>query len=188
MMRLRLVIALLASLLAVTAAPAAHAQGCEAPPGSAAVEQYCEAIPEGDGSQSGNNFQREASESAAGGGSTNGQSGGESTALSAEAAQALQSSGADGEAVAELARASGGGQTGTPSDSTNDETGEVAGTVAESDEASGSPLKAVSASVENGPVAGSLMIWALLGATLVVLALGWMRFRRTDATPPPSDS
>ncbi len=183
MMRLRLVIALAAALVPSIAAPAAQAQGCEAPPGSAAVEQYCEAIPQGDGSQSGNNFQREASESTPGGGGTNGQSGG-NPALSAEAARELQSSGADGEAVAELARASGGGPTGA----SDEEAGEVAGTVAQSEAASGSPLKAVSASVENGPVAGPLMIWALLGATLIVLALGWMRFRRNHTAAPTPDS
>ena len=188
MMRLRLVTALLAALLAVVAAPSAHAQSCEAPPGSAAVEQYCEAIPEGDGAQSGNDFRREAAESVSGGGGTNGQGGSGNPALSVEAAQALESAGADGEAVADLARASSGGQSASSNGNAASEAGDVAGSSASSDEASGSPLKAVSASVENGPVAGSLMIWALLGATLVVLALGWMRFRRTDTTLPPSDA
>ncbi len=188
MMRPRLVIALLASLLAIIAAPAAHAQSCEAPPGSAAVEQYCEAIPEGDGAQSGNDFRREATDSAAGGGGTTGQGGSGDSTLSPEATEALESAGADGAAVADLARASSGGRNTSSNGSSASEAGDVAGSSATSEEASGSPLKAVSASVENGPVAGSLMIWALLGATLVVLALGWMRFRRNDVTPPSSDS
>ncbi len=188
-MRLRPVIALLASLLAAIAAPTAHAQSCEAPPGSAAVEQYCEAIPEGDGSQSGNDFQRESSGSAGSGASSNGPSDGGSPGLSDEAAQALQNGGADGAAVSNLARASRGGEGSSGSSAgAATEAGEVAGTAAQSGEASGSPLRAVSASVENGPVAGSLMIWALLGATLVVLALGWTRFRRTDTTPSTPES
>lgn len=188
MMRSRLVIALLASLLAATAAPSAHAQSCEAPPGSAAVEQYCEAIPEGDGAQSGNDFRREATESAGAGGGTNGQDGSGGSTLSPEATEALESAGADGDAVADLARASSGGPNTASNGTSEAEAGDVAGSSASSQEASGSPLKAVSASVENGPVAGSLMIWALLGATLVVLALGWMRFRRTGAPPPTADS
>ncbi|UUY02894.1 hypothetical protein LRS13_19740 [Svornostia abyssi] len=49
---------------------------------------------------------------------------------------------------------------------------------------SGSPLKAVSASVQNGPVAGSLLIWALLGGTFAVLALGWIRYRSRGTDAP----
>lgn len=171
-MSTRLLTITLAAALFTPAAPAALAQNCEAPPGSAAVDQYCEAIPEGGGSQSGNDFQRSAAGSAAEG------TGGASSPLSAAALRALRAAGAEGAAVEELARTSratrGGGSAAA---------GDVAGVSAASDDVSGSPLNAVSASVENGPVAGPLLIWALLGATLALIGLAWVPYRRRNGEP-----
>lgn len=44
------------ALAALAVAPAARAQSCEAPPGTAAVDQYCESIPAAGGSTSGPTF------------------------------------------------------------------------------------------------------------------------------------
>lgn len=175
MMHVRTTLLPLAALAALMSAPSAQAQDCEAPPGSAAVEQYCEAIPEGSGSQSGNEFQRERAtqggEGDAGGGQRN-------NAFSADTASKLESEGTEGAAVAALvgqsSRSSGSGSTGSAG-TTND--GGVAGAQASGGEASTSPLKAVSASVVNGPVTGPLLIWALLGSTVAVCGLGWIRYR-----------
>lgn len=174
-MRSRLLPILLAlAALAMWSAPA-QAQNCEAPPGSAAVDQYCEAIPEGGGSQSGNDFQRERATS--GSGATEG----DATAVPAGTATELKAAGQDGEAIAKLAA---GSTTGTSSGGSADASGDVAGATASSEHVSGSPLKAVSASVQNGPVAGSLLIWALLGSTFAVLALGWIRYRSRGTDAP----
>ena len=65
------------------------------------MEQYCEAIPEGGGSQSGNDFQRDAA--ATGGGGTGG--GGrrqQPRFRPADVTEALEAAGADGAAVREL--------------------------------------------------------------------------------------
>lgn len=175
-MRTRLVFAFLLSALLVVEAPSAHAQSCEAPPGSAAVDQYCEAIPEGDGSQSGSDFRRQSAESSAGREQDDG------SALPAAALKQLQSAGSDGGSVANLARAA--RDTRQPLPGGNNEAGEVAGATASSDAGSGSPLKALSASVQNGPIAGSLLIWGLLGSTVAVLSVGWIRHRGGDTDAP----
>lgn len=174
-MRSRLLPILLALAALATWSAPAQAQNCEAPPGSAAVDQYCEAIPEGGGSQSGNDFQRERATS--GSGTTEG----DATALPAGTATELEAAGQDGEAIAKLAA---GGTTGTTSGGSADASGDVAGATASSEDVSGSPLKAVSASVQNGPVAGSLLIWALLGSAFAVLALGWIRYRSRGTDAP----
>ncbi len=176
-MRLRLIPVLSVALALAGSGAPAQAQNCEAPPGSAAVDQYCEAIPEGGGSQSGNDFQRERATSGAAATPS-----GDSPGLPAGTATALESAGQDGEAVAKLA-AGGAGRT-TASEDAAEPAGEVAGATASSDDVSSSPLKAVSASVQNGPVAGSLLIWALLGSTIAVLALGWIRYRRSGTDTP----
>lgn len=165
--------------LAVTAAlvvPApALAQRCQAPPGSSAVEQYCEAVPEGGGTQSGDDF-------AGSGGRQD--PGGNVNGLSRSAQRELRTKGADGAAVVGLVAASSGGNNdgggssgGTgPRGSVKGEAASGAGTP------SGSPLKAVSASVENGATVGGVFVWALLGVTLLILGLGWISFRSRDAS------
>lgn len=169
------------AVLVPTASPAL-AQDCEAPPGSAAVDQYCEAIPEGSGSQSGNDFQRNAAGASAGG-----NDGG--SPLPPATARDLRAAGATGAAVEQLARASrgeaasGGGASGPAGEGT----GDVAGVSASRDDVSGSPLKAIPASVENGPVAGPVLSWTLLGATVAILGLAWVGYRRRgdDVSSPP---
>ncbi|MBJ7328680.1 MAG: hypothetical protein JHC95_02215 [Solirubrobacteraceae bacterium] len=163
-----------------------QAQTCEAPPGSSAVDQYCEAIPEGGGSQSSDDFNRSdnsgavAGSSSGGGGGTGGTSG----QTASPAAEELEAAGADGAAVSGLTKTSGASATKTTTSQ-----GAVAGDTASS-EPSGSPLKAVSASVENGSTVGSGLIWGLLAVTLVLAALGWVAYRRHDnpdttQSPPP---
>ncbi len=163
--------------LAVTAAllppnSPAFAQTCEAPPGTSAVEQYCEAIPEGSGSESGSDFQRSSRAS---------ESQGTSPGNANEAQGELADAGADGSAVIALAENTG------PKGS--DDTQAGANEQPESDAADGrqqrnvenapgGPLKAISASVENGSTLGAPFGWALLASLVAVAGLAWLRFRR----------
>lgn len=157
---------------------AALAQRCEAPPGSSAVEQYCEAIPEGGGTQSGDDFQQ-----SRGDGSSSGDD--SASGVSEATQQELSDAGADGAAIVGLAAGSSGGGTGGSGGASgpgsdageSGEQGAVRGASAQGSEPSGSPLKAVSASVENGATIGGVFIWALLGITLLVAALAWATFR-----------
>lgn len=181
-MTIRLITAsLVVALLTLTASPAL-AQTCEAPPGSAAVDQYCEAIPEGSGSQSGADFQRSAGSSSSDGTSGSGTGSG----LSDDTARELRAAGSAGAAVEQLSRAS---RAKAPSGGSTAQ-GDVAGVDAASDDVSGSPLKAIPASVENGPVAGPVLVWALLAATLALLGLGWVAYRHRDdgVAGSPSDT
>lgn len=153
---------------------AAAAQRCEAPPGSSAVEQYCEAIPDAGGSQSGDSFARDSGRQDPGGNVKN---------VPAGTQRTLRKSGKDGAAVVGLVAASsggGGGGDGPGPDSgakSTNEVGGVKGETASSADPSGNPLKAVSASVENGATVGGGFIWALLVVTLLMAAVGWLAFR-----------
>lgn len=146
---------------------AALAQSCEAPPGTSAVEQYCEALPEGSGSESGNDFQRA---------SRAGESQTPSASIPESSAQDLTDAGEDGRAVVALSQNTG------PKSNTEAKSG-VAGTSTQGsvEDAPGGPLKAVSASVENGATLGAPFGWALLGSVVVVIGLAWMRFRQRTA-------
>ena len=158
-------------LLAVIALPAspAVAQECVAPPGTAAVEEYCETVP-----------------SAGGGRGTNGSggSGSGTTPLAppvpvpADTVEELSGSGEDGE---QLAGALGGGDDGKKPGNGSDPlagggsgeaNAEVPGTP------DGSPLYAITRSVSEGATTGAAFGAALLFLTLAMAAWGWLGYRR----------
>lgn len=180
----RLTLVLFSAAIVAATPGVAMAQRCEAPPGSSAVDQYCEAIPEGGGTRSSDNFD------GAGGRQD---PGGNVRAIPAQTQERLRGAGADGAAVVGLAAASTGGDD-DDSDSgaggsavpggTNRGTAEqggVKGENAQSSDPSGNPLKAVSASVENGATIGGVFIWALLGVACLAAVFAWLSFRRGDS-------
>jgi hypothetical protein len=152
--------------LAVAAPATAATTDCVAPPGTAAIEEYCETVPSATGDK--------------GGGARSAQP------LDRSTREALRAQGADGQALAGLLRSDGSaaaprsGRTtksgGTAAGSTGNR-GEAAGSAASQDEPSGNPLHAVTSAVEAGPTLGGGLVWALLGITALMVAAGWMRLR-----------
>ncbi len=170
----RIVLALLAASLLVPA-PAA-AQRCVAPPGTAAIDQYCETIPTARGDRGSGTPQpppaavvvprRTLKELAA--------SGAEGAALNRELGAAPESAAASGRP----ARPDGQGvkgerAQGTPAPRTQ-------GTPAQAPSAN--PLDAVRESATGGTTLGSGFSWLLLIVTLALVAWAWIgvRGRRTD--------
>ncbi len=169
-LRARILLAAALVVASLALAPAASAQSCQAAPGRAAVEQYCESIP-GPGGDRGIN------------------AGGKSTRLSGKALQtrkALERSGGDGKALTQfLAAAPATVATGDPAGTgsgrrettTPGESGARRGTgstgklpagrgAIESGGASGGVASAVQASSSSG--AGVLLAVGLLGALLAL--------------------
>jgi hypothetical protein len=159
--------ALLLSLLVMLAAAAPAAAGtsdCVAPPGTAAIEEYCETVPSATGNT--------------GGGARAAQP------LSRSSRSALRAQGADGKALAGLLSSDGSSPatgsttaTGSTKQSKQRSRGGVADTTATQDEPSSNPLHAVTSAVQAGPTLGGGFAWALLGITALMIALGWMRLR-----------
>jgi hypothetical protein len=156
----------------LAAAPAA-AQTCNAPPGTAAVDQYCENVP----SASGN------------GGGSSGSSGGSSGASAPRSTvRALDRSGESGRELnrflgEDVASARGG--TGTTKGSKNasgrkPSTREPAGTAPT--QPSSNPLNAVQSAVNSGTTVGGGFIWALVLLTLLIAGVAWTRYRRRSSS------
>lgn len=159
--RLSLLVAL-ASLL-VIAAPTMAQQRCEAPPGTAAIDQYCETVPSAGG-------EREARRPNT---PTTDPSRPSASGLDAATARALRAQGPDGRALAEQLEANRSG----PSSASEAEAADgVAEPVAENSE---SPTSAVRSAVADGATAGTTLPWALLAVTVLMLGLTWMRLRRS---------
>ena len=165
----RLLLIVLTALL-LAAAPAA-AQQCNAPPGTAAVDQYCENVP----SASGN-----------GGGGSDGSS---TATAPRNTVRALNRS---GEAGRELNRflgedvASTGGRTGTKQVSNNKPPGRKPATREPAGKAptqpSSNPLGAVQSAVNSGTTVGNGFIWSLVLLTLLIAGVAWMRYRRRSSS------
>jgi hypothetical protein len=154
-------------------APAASAQrDCQAPPGRAAIEQYCEVLPSAGGDRSA--------------GDRRGGSGRD--ALPRSVRRQLDQAGAAGHAIAGLAGGSVGADEARGGRSRDGRTGEGAGGGVSSDgtassggvpgEPSDNPLEAVRSAAEAGPSSGSALLWALAAATVLLVALAWLRHRR----------
>ena len=149
-------------LLAVAAPAMAGTTDCVAPPGTAAIEEYCETVPSATGDK--------------GGGVRSAQP------LDRSTRSALRAQGADGQALAGLLRSDGSSAPGTGATTSKaskgaGSSGGTAGTGASQDEPSGNPLHAVTSAVEAGPTLGGGFAWALLGITALMIAAGWMRLR-----------
>lgn len=147
--------ALLALLLVALVVPAnAQAQACVAPPGTAAVEEYCEFVPNADG-------ERPATQR------------GIQPALPIPAStrRALQRTEAGRELERVLQTPPGGSDDAPGRQRAGDDADPV-------DAPSNNPLSAVSAAVSSGPGATVLMPSALLGITILLGAWAWIGLRR----------
>lgn len=164
------------------------AQGCVGQPGTSALEQYCEAVPRGDGGRD-----------RPGSGSGSGSSGNGGSGVSGATRQQLQGAGADGAAVAALASGGSGGSGSSggsskkpsqPSNQSSDaegDAGAVKGISVDGPQApDGSPLKAATQAASSGPVAGQAVTWGLVGLTaLGAIGAVFMRRRQLgDAAAP----
>jgi hypothetical protein len=156
-------------LLALAAPASAGTTNCVAPPGTAAIEEYCETVPSATG---------------------NGGGGASATRpVSSSTRAALRSQGADGQALAGLLRSDGNGTAAAPAGGSkasgqgssakgaSSSRGTVDGASASQDEPSSNPLHAVTSAVQAGPTLGGGLIWGLLGITALMLAAAWLRLR-----------
>lgn len=175
----------------------AHAAGCQGAPGTSALEQYCEAIPDAEGGR----------QSPGSGSKSTGRSSSSSAGVSSSTAAKLSGAGADGAAVEQLAggvkksdgkksksskkaddsssdsAAAGAGSNGGDGDGGG--TGGLA--VSAPADPSNSPLKATTKAVGSGPTVGSGLVWGLL-AMSALGAIGAVVLRRHNAVPPgPTD-
>lgn len=155
--RLAIIGALVATLLA--AAPA-HAQTCEAPPGTGAIDQYCETIPGAKGDRS-----------SLGGGQGREPAAGRSTD------QALADAGRDGRAV--LALPGGAPPGGPPPERASQSPEGRSGDAAARKQPSDNPLDAIASSIGSGPTVGGWFLWLLIASGLAMAALAWIRYRRS---------
>lgn len=200
---------LLAASVALTAgtlaAPGvATAQSCQGAPGASAIQQYCEAVPRGDGGR----------DTAGGGGTSGGGSGGSGAGVNAATSSALAQAGRDGAAVRRLvgegsssakkrksgksgksgASGGGSGSTSTGGSGTGGAGGvSGSGAAAGPKDPSGSPLNAAKNAASNGPTAGPAVAWSIVGLSVfgALAAVGLRRQRgalpRLDGTADESD-
>lgn len=205
--RLAAIAASAVSVAVLTTSPTpALAQGCTGQPGTSALEQYCEAVPRGDGGRD------------RPGSSGNGGSGSSGSGVSSSTQRTLNQSGADGAAVAALASGggsgnggsgssgsgsgekskngkssksstkSGSGSTGVTGSSGTDDAGAVKGVRVEGPEdPSSNPLKAASTAASSGPVAGPALVWGLVGMTAIGAVAAVILRRRQPLAPPGDD-
>jgi hypothetical protein len=165
-----LLIALTAMLVA--AAPAT-AQKCNAPPGTAAVDEYCENLPSATGNS---------------GGGSDGSNGSSGTTAPRSTLRALDRAGESGRELktflgADVASAQ--GQSGTRQDSKRSsdrkaQPNEPSGKAPT--QPSSNPLTAVQSAVNSGTTVGSGFIWLLVALTLLIAGISWMRYRRRSSS------
>jgi len=158
-----LLCALIATLVA--AAPAA-AQRCNAPPGTAAVDQYCENVPSASGDD---------------GSGSNGSSGATAPRSTVRALDRSGKSGKElnlflGEDVASAGARTDAKQRSKNSSGRKATTPEPAGTTPK--QPSSNPLAAVQSAVNSGTTVGSGFIWILVLLTVLIAGIAWMRYRR----------
>jgi hypothetical protein len=166
----RLLLLVLAAML-VTAGPAA-AQRCNAPPGTAAVDQYCENVPSATGN----------------GGGSGGSDGSSGATAPRSTVRALDRAGESGQ---ELKRflgedvASAQGQSGKKrlSERAADrKTQKPEPTGKAPAQPSSNPLGAVQSAVNSGTTVGSGFTWLLVSLTLLIAGIAWMRYRRGSSS------
>jgi hypothetical protein len=156
--------AVLMCALAFLALPAgASARECKAPPGTAAVDQYCETIPSAGGE--------------AGSGTPESRT---AVGVPGETARELQES-PEGRALLQLVDEEARGKGGNGASRERDEAQSDIGGLSASSEPSDNPLNAIRAAVESGDTVGTGFIVLLLAVTLIISALGWARYRRNSA-------
>ncbi len=152
MLRRLVSLLVLAAALGPAAGPA-HAQRCEAPPGTAAVDQYCETIPEERGSTPSARYA---------------ESGTQGAEPQTPLGQRLAAQGFSGVALAAFVERT------RPAGAVRGETAEQGASL---EAAPDGPIAAVRSSVAAGPVTGTAFLLALLAIALLVAAL-WALDRR----------
>jgi hypothetical protein len=152
---------LAALLLALTATPAAAAGRCVAPPGTGAVDEYCETVPTDHGNRG------------------SGDTGSNGPAISDKTITQLAASGTDGQ---ELAQAIGADPTklaaAVGAKAKRPHGSKVVPAVAVPDAPSSNPLNAVREAVGGNSTIGSGFIIALIVIVLLMAGWGWIAFRR----------
>jgi hypothetical protein len=135
----------------------ASAQECVAPPGTAAVDEYCETVPTARGDRGGSPRP--------------------SRDLPGRTTRSLEHSGADGETLLKLLQPQ-------PSAGSPKKAGGIASTPlspategSAPDQPGSDPLGLVASAVEGGAIAGGALPWALLGSTTLLLGLALLRRR-----------
>lgn len=162
------------------ATTAAFAQGCVGQPGTSALEQYCEAIPRGDGGRDTPGPAKKGS------GST----------ISKRTGSALSAAGADGAAVSRLAQDGSGAtqaakakQPPASVSATEGDAGAVKGlTVQGPSDPDGSPLSAATSAVQSGPTAGPALAWGIVGMSAIGAIAALMLRRRAGSADPTDPS
>lgn len=154
---------MLTALALGLAGPASAAPKCFAPPGTAAMEQYCETVPSASGNQAG---------PGSGARSTAGQAG---PSVSAATADQIAASVGD-EATQNITGVPRGREAGRDNKSTKPGHPTTSSTPAD---AEANPLSAVASAAGTGAEVGGPLVYTLLALTLIVVGLAWTRFRRT---------
>jgi hypothetical protein len=164
---LRLLLLVVTAMLA-TAGPAA-AQRCNAPPGTAAVDQYCENVPSATGN----------------GGGSDGSSGATAPQSTVRALDRAGESGQElkrflGEDVASAQGQSGKKRLSERAADRKTQKPEPTGKAPA--QPSSNPLGAVQSAVNSGTTVGSGFTWLLVSLTLLIAGIAWMRYRRGSSS------
>lgn len=196
----RFALAAAVAALSLSAPAGVQAAGCQGAPGTSALEQYCEAIPDAAGGRQ--NPGRSTGSSNGSGSSSNSGAG-----VSSSTAAKLSGAGADGAAVEQLAGGvkkstakSSSSKSSKMSDDSADGSGvaaaggsggpgggaAAAGAVSAPADPSNSPLKAATKAVGGGPTVGGGLVWGLLAMTAIG-AIGAVVLRRHNAVPAPTE-
>jgi len=146
-----------AALLVPAGVASAAPQRCEAPPGTAGIDQYCETLPGATGDRE------------SGAGPRAGRS------LDPRTSRALEQAGQDGKGVLALP-ASGRGEGAGSGE------GSAPAKQAVRKEPSGSPIGAIGSAIESGSTAGKGFIWLLLATGVGMAGIAWLRYRRGSTT------
>jgi hypothetical protein len=153
------------------AAGPASAARCKAPPGTSAIDQYCEAFPTAGGST--DTEER-------GGSRLQGR-------LSPGTAKAFAKAGSDGRTLLDLPAAAGSSRT-KPGTSTGNgrnsrarpgQPGENANRGTADGAPSSNPFRAVRSAVQSGTTLGGEFVWILIAIALALVAVAWVRYRRS---------
>jgi hypothetical protein len=166
---LRRALALCCTLTAVTAAPAA-AQQCDAPPGTAAIEQYCETIPSASGPRGGDT-EAEAKQP-----------------VPPETLRKIEAEGAPGRELGQVLRGAAtpvptsAAMPATPPSRRSKRKPERSATPRPTPTATpvstGNPLSAVRSALAGGETVGGGFPWVLLGIAAAIGGAGWLRRSR----------
>jgi hypothetical protein len=164
----RLLLLALTAIL-VAAAPAA-AQKCNAPPGTAAVDQYCENVPSATGN---------------GGGGSDDSNGSSGATAPRSTVRALDRAGESGKELKrflgeDVASTQGTKQGSKRSSDRKAATREPSGK--SPTQPSSNPLGAVQSAVNSGTTVGNGFIWLLVTLTLLIAGIAWMRYRRRSSS------